>query len=182
MKSTASVHKKASGTRAEGSGTPRSGQGAQEEAQKKKRTNNKVSGVVLNNELFNPQQTHEMPEQLPDLEEITLEPNNESGMFDIQDEYSKDIFDPSDKHDTQTASGNDIPRTPASDINEINADIMPRPSQNDEDIHSAKTADAVNGRNDAAAHVNPDRTGRDVKKHSQSRERRENQKDTDSRL
>ncbi len=137
---------------------------AQEEAQKKKRTNNKVSGVVLNNELFNPQQTHEMPEQLPDLEEITLEPNNESGMFDIQDEYSKDIFDPSDKHDTQTVSGNDIPGTPASDINEINADIMPRPSQKDEDIHSAKTADAVNGRNDAAAHVNPDRTGRDVKK------------------
>lgn len=58
-----------------------------------KRTNNKVSGVVLNNEL-----TDITPSTLDsgDLTEVTLDFNEETPVFDINDEYSKDIFDPDD--------------------------------------------------------------------------------------
>ena len=51
-----------------------------------KRTNNKVSGVVLNNEL-----TDITPSTLDsgDLTEVTLDFNEETPVFDINDEYSK---------------------------------------------------------------------------------------------
>ncbi len=65
---------------------------AQENA-RPKRTNNKVSGVVLNNEL-----TDMTPTTIDsgDLTEVTLDFNEEPSIFKIEDEYSKDIFDPKD--------------------------------------------------------------------------------------
>lgn len=63
------------------------------ETLKGKRSDKKVSGVVLNNEL-----TDIAPSVIDsgDLTEVTLDFNEEPSIYNIEDEYSKDIFEPGD--------------------------------------------------------------------------------------